>query len=57
MFCDNSLSDCTMFAELFSFIDNRAKKTKRLKEAILEISLVQSSVSAATYLMQHVADV
>jgi transposase len=57
MFCDNLSCDRTTFAESFSFIENKAKKTKRLKETILEISLTQSSVSAATYLTQHVADV
>ena len=57
MFCDNPSCDRTTFAESFSFIENKAKKTKRLKETILEISLTQSSVSAATYLTQHVADV
>ena len=44
-------------AQSFSFIDNKAKKTKRLIKAIIEISLTQSSVSASTYLTQHIADV
>ncbi|EKN71146.1 transposase [Schinkia azotoformans LMG 9581] len=57
MFCDNPLCDRTTFAESFSFIDNKAKKTKRLLEVIIEISLTQSSVSAATYLTQHIANV
>lgn len=57
MFCDNTSCQRTTFAETFSFLDNKAKKTRRLKEAILEVSLTQSSVSAAVYLSQHVADV
>ena len=57
MFCDNASCHRTTFAETFSFLDNKAKKTNRLKETILEVSLTQSSVSAAAYLSQHVADV
>jgi transposase len=57
MFCDNPLCDRTTFAESFSFIDNKAKKTKRLIEVIIEVSLTQSSVSAATYLTKHIVDV
>lgn len=37
MFCDNSSRHRPTFAETFSFIDNKAKKTKRLKETILEV--------------------
>lgn len=57
LFCDNPLCERTTFAESFCFIDSKAKKTKCLIQAILEISLTQSSVSAATYLSQHIADV
>lgn len=57
MFCDNPSCKRTTFAETFSFIDSNAKKTKRLKETILEVSLTQSSVSAAFYLSKYVADV
>lgn len=57
MFCDNASCHQTTFAETFSFLDNKAKKTKRLKETILEVSLTQSSVSAAAYLSQYVVDV
>jgi hypothetical protein len=57
MFCDNPLCDRRTFAESFFFIENKAKKTKRLIEVIIEISPTQSSVSAATYLRQHIADV
>ncbi|MFJ5768874.1 transposase family protein [Psychrobacillus sp. NPDC093180] len=56
MFCDNPSCDRTTFAETFSFIDNKAKKTQRLKETILEVSLTQSSVSASCYLSKHVVD-
>ncbi|AQQ55417.1 transposase family protein [Planococcus lenghuensis] len=57
MFCDNASCHRTTFTETFPFLDNKAKKTRRLKETILEVSLTQSSVSAAAYLSQHVVDV
>ena len=57
MFCDNPSCHRTTFAETFPFLDNKAKKTGRLKETILEVSLTQSSVSAAAYLSKHVVDV
>ena len=57
LFCDNPLCERTTFAESFPFIDSKAKKTKRLIQAIIEISLTQSSVSASTYLSQHIADI
>ena len=57
MFCGNVSCHRTTFSETFPFIDPNAKKTRRLKETILEVSLTQSSVSAAAYLSQHVADV
>ncbi|ALS78627.1 hypothetical protein AUO94_08110 [Planococcus kocurii] len=57
LFCDNMACHRTTFAETFHFIDHNAKKTQRLKETILEVSLTQSSVSAAAYLSQHVVDV
>ncbi len=57
MFCDNSSCNRTTFAEYFSFIDYKAKKTRRLIETIIDVSLTQSSVSAAAYLTQHIAEV
>ncbi|WP_331805962.1 hypothetical protein [Virgibacillus dokdonensis] len=56
MFCDNPLCDRTTFAEYFSLIDSKAKKTRRLIETIIDISLPQSSVSASSYLTRHIAD-
>lgn len=57
MFCNNSECSHTTFAEQFDFIEYKAKKSKRLKEEIIRVSLNQSSVSASDYLNKSVADV
>lgn len=57
MFCNNSECSHTTFAEQFDFLEHKAKKSKRLKEEIIRISLKQSSVSASEYLKKSVADV
>jgi len=56
-FCKNEMCSHKTFAEAFSFFEPRATKTKRLQDEILRVSLTQSSVSAATYLRNSVADV
>lgn len=50
VFCKNSLCNHKTFAERFIFLDNKAKKTKRLEEEILKISSHCSSISAANLL-------
>ena len=45
------------FAEKFDSIDSRSRKTKRLMEEIITISLSQSSVTAARYLQESVVDI
>lgn len=57
MFCINSECSHTTFAEQYDFLEHKAKKTKRLKEEIIRVSLKQSSVSASDYLKKSVADV
>lgn len=57
MFCNNSECGHKTFAEQFDFLEHKAKKSKRLKEEIIRISLKQSSVSASEYLKKSVADV
>jgi transposase len=57
MFCNNSNCNHTTFAEPFDFLQHKAKKTDRLKEEIISVALNQSSVSAAEYLGNSVADV
>ncbi len=57
MFCSNPECSHTTFAEKFDFIEYKAKKSKRLKEEIIRVSLKQSSVSASEYLRKSVVDV
>jgi len=56
-FCVNKECSHKTFAETFPFFDSKATKTKRLQEEILRVSLTQSSLSAAKYLRNSVADV
>jgi hypothetical protein len=57
MFCDNANCSHTTFAESFSFLSYKAKKTNRLKEEIIQVALTQSSISASQYLKSSVANV
>ena len=56
-FCLNEKCSKKTFAEQYKFFRSNERKTLRLQETILEISLRQSSVSASKYLRRHVADV
>lgn len=56
-FCVNPECPRYTFSETFDFLDAKAKKTKRLMDEIVRISLTQSSVSAATYLSETTVDV
>jgi transposase len=56
-FCYNTDCSHKTFAERFDFFEPKARKTKRLQSEILRVSLNQSSVSAAKYLCESVADV
>ena len=57
MFCGNH--DCAhkTFAESFDFIAPLAKKTKRLEEEILNISLRCSSITAAEVLSRNIVSI
>ena len=57
LFCDNP--DCThrTFAEPFSFIKPKSKKTERLIEEIINLSKSVSSVSAQEFLRKNVVKV
>lgn len=57
MFCNNPECEHTTFAEHFDFLEYKAKKTNRLKDEIIRVSLSQSSVSASEYLRKSVTDV
>lgn len=50
MFCDNEFCNKTTFAERYEFLENKAKKTKRLENEILRISLNCSSLAASQLL-------
>jgi len=56
-FCTNEKCNHKTFAEVFDFYEPNATKTNRLQEEITRVSLTQSSVSAAKYLQNSIADV
>ena len=56
-FCLNGECEYKTFAEAFDFYAPMSRKTKRLYDEILQVSLTQSSLSAAKYLKRSVADV
>jgi transposase len=57
MFCKNPECNHTTFAETFPFLPKKSKKTERLKEEILRLSLNCSSVAAAELLSQSVVSI
>ena len=56
-FCDNPDCTFTTFAERFDFLKQNGKKTKRLIEKIIDISLNTSSIAASRTLKDGIADV
>jgi transposase len=56
-FCSNSECDHTTFAEPFSFIEPKAKKTNRLIDVIMEVSIEVSSVTASKLLSAEVVTI
>ena len=57
MFCDNPKCNYATFAEKFDFLAANAKKTQRLKNEIINISIHVSSVTAMNLLRNNIADV
>ena len=57
MFCTNPGCSHTTFAETFSFIKPKAKKSRRLLEKIVDVSLNVSSLNASDILKNGIADV
>ena len=57
MFCDNPECKKTTFAETFPFLPYKGKKSKRLIEKIIDISLTVSSVTASALLQDGVVNV
>ena len=56
-FCDNPDCGFTTFAERFDFLAQKGKKTKRLIEKIVDVSLNTSSTTASRTLKNGIADV
>ena len=56
-FCDNPDCGFTTFAERFDFLAQNGKKTKRLIDKIVDVSLSTSSVAASQTLKNGIADV
>jgi len=57
IFCGNPECGHKTFTEPYEFIGSKSRKTKRLQDEILRVSLTQSSLSASKYLRRSVADV
>ena len=57
MFCLNPECNHTTFAEPFDFIKTKAKKSNRILDKIIDISLSVSSVNASDTLKNGIVDV
>ncbi len=57
MFFNDSECKHKTFAEQFEFIAPKSKKTKRLEQEIISLSLNVSSVTASKYFKQSIANV
>jgi transposase len=57
MFCNNPECSHKTFAETFDFLPHKAKKSSRLTDEIISISLNVSSVTASEILRSRTADV
>lgn len=53
MFCDNTNCSHKTFAEVYDFVERKSKKTNRLKDYIIDISVNMSSVSAQNLLRKN----
>lgn len=56
-FCNNEDCGRRTFSEKFEFIDDKAKKTKRLEDEIINLSKNMSSISASKLLRENIATV
>gem|GEM_PF-2321709 len=57
MFCHNPECEHTTFAETFDFLPAKAKRTKRLEDEIINLSMNVSSLTASSLLTTSVAKV
>lgn len=55
--CKNSECNKTTFAETFDFISSKSKKTKRLEEEIIKLSVNTSSIAASKYLCENTVNI
>ena len=53
MFCNNTDCDHTTFAERFNWLAHKSKKTQRLEDEIVRLSLNCSSIAAARFLSEN----
>ena len=56
-FCNNENCARKTFSEKFAFIEDKAKKTKRLENEIINLSKNMSSISASKLLGENIATV
>lgn len=56
-FCNNEDCGRRTFSEKFNFIEDKAKKTKRLEDEIVNLSKNMSSISASKLLRENIATV
>lgn len=56
-FCNNVDCSRITFSEKFEFIEDKAKKTKRLEDEIISLSKNMSSISASKLLRKNIATV
>ena len=57
MFCNNQLCNHKTFAETYKFLSPKGKKTKRLEDQIINISMNVSSITASNILSKNIAKV
>lgn len=57
MFCSNSKCSHKTFSEKFEFISSNKRRTKRLENKIISLSLRLSSVQASKYLKENIANI
>ena len=57
MFCNNPNCNHKTFAETYDFLSPKGKKSKRLEDEIINISMNVSSITASNILSRHVAKV
>ena len=57
MFCDNRDCSYTTFAERFDFLEHNSRKSKRLVDKIIEMSLYMNAVELSKVLKNGIAEI